>query len=118
MSDRMTYGEIRIYIFECYFEYCRMKSSCQHKWKEGELEIGYAYDQYSASFNNVVEKLMLEVIVLILIAGRHEDSIEFHMQKIKEILMENNLSYILSGLPADECEDFLIDLKILSIVEK
>ncbi|MCC4593419.1 immunity protein Imm2 [Xanthomonas campestris pv. cannae] len=117
-DDRAKYNEIRTWILDRCYEYCRLKAKGKSPWVEGESELGYAYDEFENSFETQVEKLMLEVIILILSAGRFsEKSNEYHMKRIYGILQNMDLSGVLKNLQFDEAEEFKADLRILGLLQ-
>ncbi|MFG9943215.1 hypothetical protein ACG3RN_20975 [Pseudomonas aeruginosa] len=65
--------------FGSYYNYCRVKLNHQSPWVEGESEVGYAYSELENSFDLPIEKLMLEVLALILSAGRFSDKVKRHL---------------------------------------
>lgn len=96
MEEITTYRELREYFLSRYYGYCRTKLNHNSQWSEGESEVGYAYGEFDNSFDTPVEKLMLEVLSLILDAGRAKESIqEYHRSAIRKILDENELSNML-----------------------
>lgn len=120
-SERSPYWLIRQGLFDCYYTYCRGKIKGIKKWgKEwlpNEHEIHWAYEQFELSYQYPVEKLMLEVLTLILNAGRGPSSIDvYHRTKIIEILMHKNLHEVLQVLPAEERSEFEFDLKLLDLI--
>jgi len=116
MEDRVTYGEIRACFFSCYYNYCRAKISHLSPWAEGESEVGYAYNELENSFDLPVEKLMLEVLVLILSAGRSSEKVrKYHLDAIRELLKDNKLSSVLNNLPWDEAVELRKDLTVLDL---
>lgn len=116
MEERITYREIRAWFLGCYYNYCRAKVKNNSPWVEGESEAGYAYSELEKSFDMPVENLMLEVLSLILGAGRSSDqSQKYHRGIISELLSENNLSDMLKELPEEEAEEFKADLKLLKL---
>ena len=93
---RVPYKLIRWWLLDCYYVYCqaRIRPSKQPRkpWGENEHEIGYAYEQYQSAYQMPIERLMLEVLTLILNAGRGPVQLDsFHRKKIAEILAVNDL---------------------------
>ncbi|MBB1632141.1 hypothetical protein A9975_14870 [Cupriavidus sp. UME77] len=117
MEDRVPYSMIRAWIFSRYYSYCRSKLNHKNQWVEGESEVGYAYDELDNSFELPIEKLMLEVLTLILDAGRgSERAITYHRKAIADLLENNDLSEMLKNIPMDEVEEFKIDINILGVI--
>ncbi|MCG8906197.1 MULTISPECIES: Imm2 family immunity protein [Pseudomonas] len=116
MEERVTYSEIRTWFLGCYYNYCRVKIKSNSPWVEGESEVGYAYSELENSFDLPVENLMLEVLALILGAGRSSDkSQKYHRDAISELLGKESLSDMLEVLPEEEAEEFKADLKLLEL---
>lgn len=116
MEDRVTYGEIRAWFLGSYYSYCKVKLSHQSSWAEGESEVGYAYGELENSFELPIEKLMLEVIALILSAGRSPEKVQkYHLDTISKLLEEFELSSILKDLPSDEVVELKDDLRLLGV---
>ncbi|MCW0436730.1 Imm2 family immunity protein [Xanthomonas sacchari] len=116
MEDRITYSEIRAWFLECYYKYCKVKLSHKSPWVEGESEVGYAYGELEDSFDMPIEKLMLEVLAIILCAGRAEKKVyEYHLCHLHNILENMDLVSILAELPSDEAIEFEGDLRILGV---
>lgn len=116
MEERVTYGEIRAWFLGRYYSYCRGKLSDKSPWIEGESEVGYAYMELENSFDMPVENLMLEVLALILSAGRSSESVErYHLNIISGLLKEIDISSVLEDLPSDEATDLTADLKTLGL---
>lgn len=108
MNERLTYGEIRAWFLDGYYSYCRAKLSHQNPWLEGESEVGYAYSELENSFDLPVEKLMLEVLSLVLSAGRSsEKARKYHQDAISELLKKIDLPPVLEALPPDEAAELV-----------
>ena len=81
-------------------------------WCGAREEHAYAYDQFDNAFDQPIERLMLEVLMLILDAGRgSEQSRSFHREEILRLLAENDLNEMISGLQAEETEEFWMILR-------
>ncbi len=78
--------------------------------------MGYAYGELENSFELPIEKLMLEVIALILSAGRSPEKVQkYHLDAISKLLEEFELFSILEDLPSDEVVELKDDLRLLGI---
>lgn len=118
MEGRVTYYEIRSWFLESYYNYCRVKLSHQSPWIEGESEAGYAYSELENAFELPVEKLMLEVLTLILFAGRSPISVvNYHLDVIRGLLKDCELPDFLDCLPSGEAEALKGDLRILGFFD-
>ncbi|MCF5371081.1 Imm2 family immunity protein, partial [Pseudomonas sp. PA-4-8C] len=77
---------------------------------------GYAYGELENAFELPIEKLMLEVIALILSAGRSPRKVQkYHLDAISKLLEEIELSSILEELPSDEMAELKDDLRLLGV---
>ncbi|MGV2862931.1 Imm2 family immunity protein [Achromobacter sp. ESBL13] len=116
MEERVTYGEMRAWFLGCYYDYCRTKIGHGGAWVEGESEVGYAYSELENSFDMPIEKLMLEVLALVLSAGRSSEHVRnYHMRIIGELLSEIDISSLLDGLPFEEATELRSDLKCFGL---
>jgi hypothetical protein len=115
-EERVTYGEIRAWFLGSYYSYCRVKLSHKSPWGAGESEAGYAYSELENSFDMPIEKLMLEVLTLVLLAGRSSRAVEkYHLDIISELFKEIDISSALKGLPPDEAAELRADLEALDL---
>ena len=122
-GERVPYRLIRWWVLDCYYSYCRHKLHSKNLekesgyWSTNESEIGYAHEQCENIFRLPIEELMLEVLTLILRAGRGPKQAEpYHRAKIAMILERNDLSEMLKNLPIDELREFEHDLKLLNLL--
>lgn len=119
----MKYNEIRDSFLECYYLYCRQKihsfNMTGNLWLANESEMGYAYEQSESAYDSAIENLMLEVLSLIMIAGRGpKKAEEYHMSMIDKILAEHPLDKLLKELSEKEKLDLLYDMSLLGLVDK
>jgi len=107
-----TYGEIRILFLEHYYHYCRIKLASPSPWAKGEREIYYAYTQLQALLETPFEGLMLEVLLLILDAGRSTPAFQKeHRDKIHILLDQYDfVSMVIEQLPEIGAWEFGSDL--------
>jgi len=103
---------MRSWLLDCCYDYCRSKVRHGRGWLDGEYEFAYAYDEFRTSFSSAIEKLMLEVLTLILAAGRGV-SIDFHRENVSSILRGRDIYDLLAELRGDERSDFVSDLQAL-----
>lgn len=122
-DERAPYRLIRWWLLDCYYTYCRSKVHTKNlgkgggNWSPHEHEIGYAYEQNEDAFQQPIERLMLEVLTLVLNAGRGPETVgPYHHAKIAAILEKNNLNEMLNGLPDEERREFEHDLKLLKLL--
>lgn len=117
MEDRVTYAEIRAWFLGSYCSYCRVKLRHRSAWVEGESEVGFAYSELENSFDLPVEKLMLEILALVLSAGRSSESVkQYHMDAALMLIEQIDLSSMLKELPPEEAVDLVEDLRLLDIL--
>lgn len=100
--DRVPYDEIKANFLDSYYGYCWTKVHQGQKWTDGEHEIGYAYQEAKLAYDLPIEKLMLEVIALVLGGKRWPQVDRHHYKKIEELLADNKLKVMLDNLPKDE----------------
>ena len=122
-DERMTYGEIREMILECFYDCCRNILDINQKTGEKSsydgLEIGYASYQYECTPFSPIEKLMFEVFTLILRAGRGPKKAEDITRKsINLILKETPLNILIEDLSDDEKRNLLYDMELLGLLEE
>lgn len=116
MEERATYTQIRSWLSNCQYEYCRSKVFGKRSWEENENEIGFAYDEYSNAFDRNIEKLMLEVLTLIFLAGRIPQATDYHRRMFNEFLKHHKFDDLLSDVSDEEKHEFLYDVKILNLL--
>ncbi|WP_224718353.1 hypothetical protein [Pectobacterium versatile] len=79
-EERVNYEEIKNSLLRYYYIYCRNKIESfnrrDEKWAEHESEIGYAYYQFENAYELDIENLMLDVVTLVLMAGRGLQQVE------------------------------------------
>lgn len=119
-DERVPYKLMRWWLLDCYYIYCRGRIKGSKRWNmpwvEDEHELAYAYEEYEFAYSRPIEKLMLEVLTLVLDAGRGPKLFELaHRAKIAEVLKNNVLSEMLAQLPNDERREFEYDLALLDI---
>ena len=116
MEERVTYAEIRAWFLGSYYSYCRVKLRHRSAWVEGESEVGFAYSELENSFDLPVEKLMLEILALVLSAGRSSESVKkYHRDAALKLIEQIGLSSVLKELPPEEAADFIDDLRVLGV---
>jgi hypothetical protein len=121
-DERVPYKLILWELFDCYYTYCRSHMH-SHKlgkgggWSPNEHEIGYAYEQCESIYKRPVERLMFEVLTLVLNAGRGPATVEpYHRAKIAAILAEHDLGALLKTLHGKELQEFTRDLDLLGLL--
>ncbi|CFR07691.1 Uncharacterised protein [Yersinia frederiksenii] len=124
ISGRIGYQEIRMSLLELYYIYCQQKfgsigsnSSDMDTWLKDESEIGYAYEEFCESYDLPIENIMLEVLSLILRAGRGPEKAEqYHYNRIAEILSKHSLDDLMTDIDEEERKDLLYDMKLLKLI--
>jgi uncharacterized Fe-S cluster-containing MiaB family protein len=117
MQERLTYQEIRSWVLGCFYQFYRGKVISHGNWVQDELEISFAYEQYYNSFELPLEQLMLEVLAMIMLAGRFSDTIQFHQKNVDNILKNNSLEDMLKDVSLEESEEFIQDMEILKLID-
>ncbi|WP_236190231.1 hypothetical protein [Pseudomonas paraglycinae] len=59
---------------------------------------------------------MVEVLVIVLAAGRAPAAEKYHRQQIANLLAETDLKVIFNDANEDEIEGLLLDMKVLQLV--
>ncbi|QJW54285.1 hypothetical protein HL670_01153 [Serratia plymuthica] len=121
-EERASYIEIRHDFLDSYYTCCKHKlhifNLTGDLWGEGESEVGYASYQWENAYDLPVENLMLEVIILIMRAGRGPEIAEENGRKaIAEILAKNPLDELLTCLDDEEKNSLLYDMSLLGLIE-
>ncbi|MBS4429593.1 hypothetical protein E2566_00340 [Pectobacterium punjabense] len=121
--EHIYYKEIKESFLIKYYDCCRNMIFVKNKGKEIEniyfQEIGYAYDQAEGSYYFPIENLMLEVLSLIMIAGRGPEITErYHREMIEKILVEHPLEQLLEEITEEEKSDLLYDMSLLGLIDK
>lgn len=122
----MTYGEIREMVLGCFYDCCRHILSTKKKLGASSFkpsydgyEIGYASYQFECTPFLAIEKLMLEVFILILMAGRGPKDVENNYRNsISAILKKTNIESLIEGIGEDEKSDLLYDMELLGLIDK
>jgi hypothetical protein len=121
-DERAPYRLIRWWLLDCYYTYCRHKLHARNfenddGWAIDEHELGYAYEQCMDSYGLPIEQLMLEVLTMILNAGREPMTVEsYHRAKINAILENHDLQEMLNTLSGEERSEFERDLRLLNLM--
>ncbi|ATX62767.1 hypothetical protein [Yersinia hibernica] len=121
ISGRIGYQEIKMSLLELYYIYCQQKFGSNSRdvdtWLKDESEIGYAYGEFCESYDLPIENIMLEVLSLILRAGRGPEKAEqYHYNRIAEILSKHNLDELMTDIDEEERKDLLYDMKLLKLI--
>jgi hypothetical protein len=119
-NERVPYRLIRWWFLGGVYRYCQHAYRENYGWhRHWADEYSGAYEQYKDAFDRPIEKLMLEVLLLILVTGRnaqYEKFESYHRAKIAGILEENNLGEMLKTLSGEELSEFEHDLKLLKLM--
>lgn len=121
ISERASFQEIKTSLLELYYVYCQQKFDSTDSdvsiWLKDESEIGYVYGEFCDSYDLPIEKIMLEVLSLILRAGRGPEKAEqYHYKRIAEILSEHSLDDLMADIDEEERKDLLYDMKLLNLI--
>ena len=120
-SELISYEEIRRYFLDCFYENRRqlIKNSQNQKLSPVDQleEVSYAYYQWENAYDLPVEKLMRDVLTLIMLAGC--DAVVFvdYLQKaIRDILDRHTLDELLQEIDEDSKSELVYDLIFLGII--
>jgi hypothetical protein len=120
MEDRVPYKELKIWIWECYWESLRDRGPLHRvntTWSE-EMIIGFVDSEYTESdgvFVSQLEYFMLDVILLVLSSFK-ENQRNYYLSKVKKFISENDLEDLLSEIPKEEAEELRRDLRIIKVI--
>lgn len=117
-GERVPYTLIHWRFLDHLYQYARIPGNFNSDWGTGwdryEQQSEFAYEKIAPSLQRPVEKLMIEIVVLLLAAGRQLPSFdEFHRNKIAAILDDSALEDLMSMLGHDERREFRDDLAIV-----
>ncbi|MCU0762686.1 MAG: hypothetical protein MUF76_06860 [Hydrogenophaga sp.] len=113
MKDEFnTYNSIRREVLDCYFEGCRSMAKLGRPHAEA---LGYTTLQYEGVFESPLTNLMKDVVVLILIGPWYPDIYETMRRQVRDELLDPLVVAQLAGLPAEERDEFLVDLMACDI---
>lgn len=112
---RINYETLKKWFFEDAYQWCQEKfeNGKIGKWHQSFTEWGGALDSFEGHFDLPIENLMLNVIYIIVNAGRHEVSHDIVLSEIDDILSKNSLNDLISGLEEEEKQEFLYDLNLV-----
>lgn len=113
-EERVTYETLKLWALECYYEGCR-DHAIMKGWPHEQI-MGYVDYQFENVFERPVEIFMWRVILLVLSGGWHQDWYSRARQLIEDQIVKDGVDSLLAGVPDDESELFLHDLKILKLI--
>ena len=115
-EERVTYGAIKTWVLEAYYDFCRDRGFGAGWGHDGVM--GAVEYEYEGAFERPIENVMLKVIELVLSGGWHKEVEHNIRRKIADQLAEYGLEKLLADVPADEAEAFRHDLRILKLIEE
>jgi hypothetical protein len=114
-EERLTYGQLKRWALDAYFDFCRDSGLAQHAGHEQVMgRLVYTFED---GFERPLEDLMWNVIVLILSCGLHAEWENKQREVIVESIQRNGLENLLADVPASESDVFRHDLKILNLIK-
>ncbi|NHZ90030.1 hypothetical protein F2P45_13545 [Massilia sp. CCM 8733] len=119
-DERVPYKLLRWRFLNRYYIYCHSKfnvvrQTCR-EWVPNEHESAFAQDDLDTAFELPIEKLMFEVLSMIMAGGRQSEQFNMHAeQRIREILHGRDVNDLLECLSGDELLEFRHDLALLNI---
>jgi hypothetical protein len=121
MTDkRTTYKMMREWIYNSYYQTCRGKIAKGRGWLERESEFSYAFYQSESDimFDTDLERVMWDTLWLIIDCGRESDECRDEIKKlVMDVLDRHNIVDLVSGIPTDEADELMYDLKILKLID-
>jgi hypothetical protein len=120
-GERIPYKVMRWWFLDCYYSFCKIKiinkNESGEEWSTSEHESGYAYEQQENSYQLPIEKLMLEVLVLVLDGGRgSQEFYSYHKNKISDLLQSHDLTAMRESICGEERREFESDLRLLQLI--
>lgn len=112
-DQRVTYSTIKCWITDAYFDFCRDRAIVLGR-PHLEILAGISYE-FESSFERPVERLMMEVVCMVLTGGWYQLPMKHHQDQIQKLITENGLENLLAAVPKDEADLFRHDLKILKL---
>jgi len=107
-DERVSYMTIKLWALETYFNGCR-DNALVKGWPHEQI-IGYVSYQFETTFELPIERLMWNVVLLILSAGWHEKPEKNIRNNIVVCMNEYSLEKLLEDVPQDEADMFRHDL--------
>jgi hypothetical protein len=99
---------------EAYFDFCRDRGVVLGR-PHAEILGGISYE-YEGCFERPIERLMLEVICMVLNGGWYQQPMSYHRDQIQKFITESSLEDLLADVPQEEANLFRHDLEILKLV--
>ncbi|NVM78450.1 hypothetical protein FHW83_004278 [Duganella sp. SG902] len=99
---------------DAYFDYCRdraLKGGHSHS----EI-VGYVSCVFEGGFERSIENLMWDVVVLVISGGWYFDWDAKLRENIANRIRADGLDNILAGVPNDEVDVFVRDLKLVGLI--
>lgn len=113
-EERLTYGQLKRWALDAYFDFCRDSGLAQHAGHEQVMgRLVYTFED---GFERPLEDVMWNVILLILSCGLHEEWESKQRKIIIDIIKRSGMKNLLSGVPDDESSVFWSDLIILNLI--
>ena len=107
-DERVSYQTIKLWALETYFNGCR-DNALVKGWPHEQV-IGYVSYQFESTFERPIERLMWDVVLLILSAGWHARPEQNIRNEIALCMDVYGLEELLEGVPEDEVQIFRHDL--------
>ncbi|NHZ90031.1 hypothetical protein F2P45_13550 [Massilia sp. CCM 8733] len=119
-GERIPYKLIRWRFLEQFYRYARMPENFNCQWEDGweryEKQSQFAYQMIEPALTRPLEKLMIEVVVLLLAAGRQSAAFDQrHRKNIAVLLDDPGLAELVRMLGDDERSEFTNDLAMMDI---
>lgn len=119
--ERIDYKEIKSSFLDGCYTYCQHKINNINLhgsiWTNNESEQAYAYELFDNAYDLPIENLMLEVVTLVLMAGRGPEQAEnYHRDRIAGILSENKLDELIADISEEERKDLIYDMSLLKLI--
>lgn len=114
-NDRVSYGTIKAWALDAYFNFCRdgaFIGGASHREILGHVDL-----DFESVYESQIENLMLCVVQLVLSGGWYPDAERSMRKKIADKISVEGLDNLLQGVPSEEAELFKHDLRILKFIQ-
>ncbi|WP_261314350.1 hypothetical protein [Burkholderia latens] len=114
-EDRVSYETIKAWALDAYFNFCRdsaLMEGASHREVLGHVDLNF-----EGVYKSQIENLMLCVVQLILSGGWYPDAERSMRKSIVDQISTEGLDNLLKGVPSEEVELFVHDLRILKFIQ-
>ena len=113
-GDRLTYQDLKDSGLSAYFDGCK-SMAIKRAWSFEQV-LSYVVHAHEDGFDDPLENLMWDVVVLVISGGWVVEYYEGLRRRVSDVLSRGNLDEMIARLPADEAESFRHDLAVLGLI--